>query len=130
MWAALRNVAPKRDPLPESVRTAAREAFATHAEAVVAEIAEDTSAHGGRRLRFEAPGLRVELRVAVAGSERGLAGRVVPWDGGALTIRQPGVMTPVEPDEDGRFSVVAAAGPVSLVVEFAAGAVETEWIAL
>ena len=130
MWAALRSVAPKRDPLPESVRTAAREAIATRADAVVAGVVDDTTAAGARRVRFAAPGVRVELGIEVQGSERRLVGRVVPWEGGALAIRQPSTMTVVDIGDDGRFAAVAAAGPTSLVADVPAGAVETEWIVL
>jgi hypothetical protein len=141
----LRGAARRFDPLPESVREAARASLTWRTvDAELAALAFDsavepsTNARSGgdsRLLTFSAPGFSVEMEVAAMGIRRRLVGQVVPPQGARIEVRHPGGVVIVEADELGRFSAEGvSAGPVCLRCPAAAGttasAIITEWVLL
>jgi hypothetical protein len=141
----LRTVADQVDPLPSSLKAAARAALSWRTvDAELAELAADSFddrstalARGGqapRLLSFEASGATITLEVLVAAGRRHLVGQLDPAQPAEVEVRQPGGTRTVQIDQLGRFVADVSAGPVSLrchVGGTSSGpAVVTDWVVI
>jgi hypothetical protein len=85
-----------------------------------------------RSLRFEAPGVTIEVEVTGSGAERRrVLGQLVPPRAARIEVSQPGrADTSVEADELGRFAIDGIhARPLRLRCHLAGrGPVATEWV--
>jgi hypothetical protein len=135
------------DPVPPEVVRDARAAWELRSvDAELAALVNDSplgrplagmrAAEGPRSLTFEAPGLIVEVEVAVVGDRRRLTGQLVPPGRATVTVRHGGGAVEVEADELGRFRADdLAPGAASLRCEpagggAAGGTVVTDWVAI
>ncbi len=143
------------DPVPPEVLRDARAAYDLRAiDAELAALANDSvldrqpagvrGAESPRSLRFEAPGLTVEVEVTALGPRRRLIGQLVPPSRARVTVRHSGGAVEVDADELGRFRAdELPPGPVSLRCDLLAedgegatgaiaptGPVVTDWIAI
>lgn len=133
--AELRAAATRIDPVPDDVFAAARSAIVWRTiDAELAEFLDDPlvvmrSGAQATLLRFQGPGLSVEVEVLVDGRRRRLVGQLVPAQAGGVAIRHRAGRAEVTADEIGRFSAGdLPPGPVSLRCETTAGRwVETDW---
>jgi hypothetical protein len=142
MFATLRNVIDRADPVPQAVVEAARAAYSWRTiDAELAELTADSalaaagvrSSSAPRLLTFEGDGVEVEVEVAQTGSTRRLSGQLVPVGPAQVTVRWPGGSRDAAADQLGRFAIDAVpAGSVSLAV-LRAGAehqIVTSWISI
>lgn len=142
MFATLRNVIDRADPVPQAVVEAARAAYTWRTiDAELAELTADSaladagvrSSSAPRLLTFEGDGVEVEVEVAQTGSTRRLSGQLVPVGPAQVTVRWPGGTREAAADQLGRFAVDGVpAGSVSLAV-LRAGAEHptvTSWISI
>lgn len=109
----LRDVAELADPIPEAVLTAARAAFTWRTiDAELAELTADSllaaagvrASQAARLLTFNAPGVEIEVEVAVTGGARRLTGQLVPVASAELTVRWGDGATSTTSDDLGRFT--------------------------
>jgi hypothetical protein len=144
LFAELKTIVTRMDPVPEPVRAAARGSAAWQtidselAELVYDSVVDDElvgmrGSGGSRQLTFHAPGLTVELEVD--SSDRRLQGQIVPPREAEVEIRHPAGSTTVRSDALGHFGLDRLpAGPVSL--RWAGGDVAggtgttTDWVVL
>jgi hypothetical protein len=122
----LRAVAYRFDPVPSSLKEAARAAFSWRTvDAELAELAFDSvvderagalarGEQAARLLSFEAPGVAITLEVVVAGAHRHLRGQFNPPQPAEVEIRHPRGTLTTDADRLGRFTSDVSAGPVSL----------------
>jgi hypothetical protein len=142
MFATLRSVINRADPVPASVVDAARAAYTWRTiDAELAELtADSTMATAGvrstsapRLLTFEGAGVEVEVQVAQTGSTRHLSGQLVPVGPAVITVRWSGGTQETTADDLGRFAIgQVPAGSVSLAI-VRAGAdqpIVTSWISI
>jgi hypothetical protein len=142
MFATLRNVIDRADPVPQAVVDAARAAYTWRTiDAELAELTADSamttagvrSTSAPRLLTFEGSGIEVEVEVADTGPTRHLSGQVVPMGPAQITVRWSGGTREATADELGRFAVDRVpAGSVSLAI-LRTGAdqpIVTSWISI
>jgi hypothetical protein len=147
VFAELRDLIARTDPVPERLEEAARAAFTWRTiDAELAELMQDSAevddaalalrgpAAGPRLLSFESPRLAIEAEVTVLGPrERRLVGQIVPPLAAALTLEQGGVRLTAQADELGRFAFDrVGAGPVRLRATLPDGGMEvaTPWTSI
>lgn len=142
MFATLRDVIHRADPVPAAVVDAARAAYAWRTiDAELAELTADSamatagvrSSAAPRLLTFEGAGIEVEVEVAQTGSTRHLSGQLVPVGPAQVTVRWLGGSQETTADELGRFAVERIpGGSVSLaIVAVGAGRpIVTSWISI
>lgn len=126
MFATLRNVIDRADPVPQAVVDAARAAYTWRTiDAELAELTADSamtaaavrSSSAPRLLTFEGAGVEVEVEVAHTGTTRHLSGQLVPMGPAHITIRWSSGSQDTTADDLGRFTVDRVpAGSVSLVI--------------
>jgi hypothetical protein len=142
IFATLRNVIDRADPVPQAVLDAARAAYTWRTiDAELAELTADSlmatsgvrSTSAPRLLTFEGAGIEVEVEVAHTGSTRHLSGQVVPMGPAQITVRWSGGTQETTADELGRFAVDRVpVGSVSLAI-LRTGAdqpIVTSWISI
>ena len=144
LLATLRVLAARNDPIPRSLRTAARASlqWATLdkelATLVYDSYLDDDDARAGvrslggaRQLTFESPQLIVEVEVTVTAVRR-VVGQLVPPYAASVVIRHRDGSAEVEADDLGRFACEQVpAGPFSLRCETESGyPVETDWVVI
>jgi hypothetical protein len=142
MFATLRNVIDRADPVPQAVVEAARAAYTWRTiDAELAELTADSamatagvrSTSAPRLLTFEGAGVEVEVEVAQTGSTRHLSGQLVPMGSAQITIRWSSGSQETTADELGRFAIDRVpAGSVSLAI-LRTGAqqpIVTSWISI
>jgi hypothetical protein len=142
MFATLRNVIDRADPVPQAVVEAARAAYTWRTiDAELAELTADSamatagvrSTSAPRLLTFEGAGVEVEVEVAHTGSTRHLSGQLVPMGSAQITIRWSSGSQETTADELGRFAIDRVpAGSVSLAI-LRTGAqqpIVTSWISI
>jgi len=142
MFATLRNVIERADPVPQAVVDAARAAYTWRTiDAELAELTADSamatsgvrSTSAPRLLTFEGVGVEVEVEVAQTGSTRHLSGQLVPLGPAQITVRWSSGAQETTADELGRFAIDRVpAGSVSLAI-LRTGAeqpIVTSWISI
>ena len=147
VFAELRGLVARTDPVPERLQEAARAAFTWRTiDAELAELMQDSAeldagapalrgaATGPRLLSFESPRVAIEAEVTVLGPrERRVVGQIVPAVAATLTLEQGGVRLTVQADEHGRFAFDrVGAGPARLRATLPDGGMEiaTPWTSL
>ncbi|HEY5456279.1 MAG TPA: hypothetical protein VIJ96_12490 [Acidothermaceae bacterium] len=144
MFATLRNVIDRADPVPQAVVEAARAAYTWRTiDAELAELAADSamattgvrSTSAPRLLTFEGAGAGVEVEVEVAqtGSTRHLSGQLVPMGAAQITVRWSSGSQETTADDLGRFAMDhVPAGSVSLAIlrEGTEQPIVTSWISI
>lgn len=147
LLAELRRVAQQIDPVPVWVTQAACAAFAwRRADAQLAKLAYDSvlddqrlaairGGHERRQLRFEAPGLSVDIEVASVGRRRRrINGQLTPSQLARIEIRHSEGITAAKSDELGQFAADdLPSGPMSLrcrVGPTNARIIDTSWTPL
>ncbi len=129
------------DPVPDSVRAAARSVFAWHdMDAQLARLIDGellvgtrTRAQGETLLLFEAPGLTVEIRATEINGARNLVGLLAPNGPDLIaleTAAQNGQQLTAPVDRYGRFTLTSVpAGLIRLRCTLPDGSqVVTEWV--
>jgi hypothetical protein len=126
MFATLRSVIDRTDPVPQAVVEAARAAYTWRTiDAELAELTADSamatagvrSTSAPRLLTFQGAGVEVEVEVAQTGSTRHLSGQLVPMGAAHITVRWSGGTQETTADDLGRFAVDRVpAGSVSLAI--------------
>ncbi len=142
MFATLRDVIDRTDPVPQTVVAAARAAYTWRTiDAELAELTADSamatagvrSTSAPRLLTFEGAGVEVEVEVAQTGSTRHLSGQLVPMGTAQVTVRWSGGSKETTADDLGRFAIDhVPAGSVSLAI-LRTGAeqqIVTSWISI
>jgi hypothetical protein len=142
MFATLRNVIDRADPVPQGVIDAARAAYTWRTiDAELAELTADSamatagvrSTSAPRLLTFEGAGIEVEVEITQTGSTRHLSGQLVPVGPAQIAVRWSGGSQEATADDLGRFAVDRVpAGSVSLAI-VRAGAdqpIVTSWISI
>ena len=144
MLAELRILAGRNDPLPPSLRTAARASLRWAAlDKELATLVYDSylddddaragvrSLGGSRQLTFESPQVTVEVEVTVTAIRR-IVGQLVPPGRASVVVRHRDGTVELEADELGRFACEQVpAGPFSLRCAAASGVpVETDWVVI
>jgi hypothetical protein len=140
----LRELTARVDPVPEKLLATGRGSYAWRtvdvelaALAYDSALADDEAAaarSGGdaRLLTFQTPELTIEVEVTVSGSQRLVAGQLVPGSPAVVEISHGGGTDVITADRLGRFAAgPITPGPVSLRCRRAgppAGAVKTEWV--
>jgi hypothetical protein len=140
----LAAVIAKLDPVPPEVLGGAHGAFDLRTiDTEIAALAHDSvldrrlaavrGPESPRSLRFEAPGLTIEVEITVVGARRRLIGQLVPACRAIVTVRHSGGAEQVDADELGRFRAEGLApGPASLRCDLTGdhegGPVVTDWI--
>jgi hypothetical protein len=147
IFAELRGLVARTDPVPDRLDEAARVAFTWRTiDAELAELMRDSAevdegalalrgaATGPRLLSFESPRIAIEAEVTVIGPrERRLVGQIVPPIAATLTLEQGGVRLSAQADELGRFTFDrVGAGPVRLRAALPDGGMEiaTPWTSI
>jgi hypothetical protein len=142
MFATLRNVIGRADPVPDAVVHAAGAAYTWRTiDAELAELTADSamasagvrSTSAPRLLTFEGAGVEVEVEVAQTGSTRHLSGQLVPVGSAQVTVRWSGGTQEATADDLGRFAVDhVPAGSVSLAIvrTGAEQPIVTSWISI
>jgi hypothetical protein len=142
MFATLRSVIDRADPVPAAVVDAARAAYTWRTiDAELAELTADSamatasvrSSSAPRLLTFEGAGVEVEVEVAQTGSTRHLSGQLVPIGPAQITVRWSGGTQQTTADDLGRFAVDRVpAGSVSLAIvrPDADQPIVTSWISI
>jgi len=142
MFATLRNVIDRADPVPQAVVEAARAAYTWRTiDAELAELAADSamattgvrSTSAPRLLTFEGAGVEVEVEVAQTGSTRHLSGQLVPMGAAQITVRWSSGSQETTADDLGRFAMDhVPAGSVSLAIlrEGTEQPIVTSWISI
>jgi hypothetical protein len=147
VFAELRDLIARTDPVPERLDDAARAAFTWRTiDAELAELMQDSAevddaalalrgaTAGPRLLSFESPRLAIEAEVTALGPrERRLTGQILPPLAASLTLEQGGVRLTAQADELGRFTFDrVGAGPVRLRATLPDGAMEvaTPWTSI
>jgi hypothetical protein len=136
--AELASVLRGRDPMPSSVATAARGAFAWRTiDADLAVLSVDSlleatagmRGSGDRQLTFEAE--RLSLEVDVIDGGRRVVGQVVPPQQGEVELEGPHTRSSATTDHLGQFTLSVWNGPARIRFRSAAGsAVVTDWVTL
>jgi hypothetical protein len=136
--AELASVLRAHDPMPSSVVSAARGAFAWRTiDAELAVLAADSMLEaaagvrgsGDRQLTFEAGGVSLEVDVVEGG--RRVDGQVVPPQPGEVELEGPHTRSSAATDVQGQFSLSVWNGPARLRFRPMAGpAVVTDWVTL
>jgi hypothetical protein len=142
IFATLRRVIDRADPVPSAVVDAAHAAYTWRTiDAELAELTADSAMAGAgirsssspRLLTFEGAGIEVEVEVAQTGTTRRLAGQVVPVGAAQVTVRWAGGTQDAAADDLGRFAVDGIpSGAISLTV-LRAGAehpIVTSWVSI
>jgi hypothetical protein len=142
MFATLRNVIDRADPVPQAVVEAARAAYGWRTiDAELAELTADSamatagvrSTSGPRLLTFEGAGVEVEVEVTQTGSTRHVSGQLVPIGPARIIVRGSGGTHETAADDLGRFAIDdIPAGSVSLAIvrQGADQPIVTSWIAI
>jgi hypothetical protein len=147
VFAELRGLVARADPVPERLHDAARAAFTWRtidaelaelmldsAEVDAAALALRSATTGPRRLSFESPRAAIEAEVTATGPrERRLVGQIIPPVAATVTLEQGGVRLSVRADELGRFAFDRlGAGPARLRAALPDGGMEvaTPWMSL
>lgn len=135
------GVVRRRDPVPERVTDAARDATEVPVGGRPMAVVADDAAGAGLRhgggiasgravLRFALGELAVDVEVRAGSGSAVLTGLVSPPDARRVVARWPGGERPVATDRYGWFSVPVPSGPVCLAVERADGPSVTPWFAV
>ena len=139
---ALRDIAGRRDPVPEAVLSAARASIAWRdPDAALAELTADSATQrlvavrgGGspRLLSFFGGSLTIDVQATMREGAVEVVGEVSPPVPGRVVLESPGGSHETDVDDEGRFRFQGvAAGSVRLRCEPAGGtAVHTEWVLL
>ena len=128
----------RSNPMPASIMTAARGAFAWRTVDVelavlrtdsVLEATAGVRGGGDRQLTFESANVRVEVDVLDGG--RRIVGQVVPPQPGSVDLEGPHTRSAAEADAFGQFSLDVWNGPARLRFSGADGrSVVTDWVTL
>ena len=146
LLSELRAIASRVDPVPSSLKAAAKASFSWRTvDAELAELAFDSlvdsppgglvrGAQGERLLSFEASSLAIELEVVATGTGRHLVGQLDPPQAAEVEIRHSlGILT-MEADQLGRFAADIGAGPIRLRCRAGASSpgaeVVTAWVSV
>ncbi|MDG6102692.1 hypothetical protein Daura_41765 [Dactylosporangium aurantiacum] len=142
MLRALRDIAGRRDPVPEAVLSAARASIAWRdPDAALARLTADSAAHrlvavrgGGspRLLSFFGGSLTIDVQATTREGGVEMVGEVSPPVPARVVLESPGGSQETDVDDEGRFRFQGVvAGSVRLRCEPAGGAaVHTEWVLL
>jgi hypothetical protein len=142
LLAELRDLFERGDPPPAPVVEAAKGSYGWRSvddelAALTVDSLVDRPLAGvrgtgePRSLRFEAPGLTIEVEVSGSGAEpRRVLGQLVPPGAASVEASQPGGASTVEADELGRFAIEELRPqPLRLRCHLAGhGPVATEWV--
>jgi hypothetical protein len=142
LLAELRDLFERGDPPPAAVAEAAKRSYGWRTvDEELAALTMDTlvdrplagvrGTAEPRSLRFEAPGLTIEVEVSGSGAERRrVLGQLVPPRAASIEVSQPDGGGTVEADELGRFAIDGLrAQPLRLRCHLAGqGPVATEWV--
>ena len=142
LLAELRDLFQRADPPPAPVVEAAKGGYVWRTvDDELATLTLDSLVDGPlagvrgtgepRSLRFEAPGLTIEVEVSGSGAEpRRVLGQLVPPRAASIEASQPGGASTVEADELGRFAIEGLRPqPLRLRCHLAGhGPVATEWV--
>lgn len=141
----LREIANRCDPVPPSVRAAARSAFTWRTvDAELALLAYDSALEHSvgagvrgpvtaRVLTFETPDISIELEVGGEAENLRVLGQVAPGQLTEIELHQAGAVRSVSTDALGRFSVSGLRrGPLQLRCrpDGATSIVATDWVAI
>lgn len=143
---ALRRVAARADPVPESLLRAGRETLTwRRVDAELAELLRDSALDDARpalvrgegeprAISFAAGELTIELDVLADGPRRRLVGQLVPAQAATIEIQSAALRTTVAADSHGRFHAEGiAVGRIRLRLTRNAPAerpIETSWITI
>jgi len=143
---ALRRVASRVDPVPDSLLRAARETLTwRRVDAELAELLSDSALEDARpalvrgdgaprAVCFEAGELTIELDVLPDGPRRKLVGQLVPAEPAIVEVQSAELRTTVTADSHGRFhaeGISAGRMRLRITAHVPAGRpIETSWITI